>query len=200
MGTFIISTFAFPTVVFTAGVFLFLIYGALKLVGFSLSALFDLFDFFDFDGGEGDGHNFLDTLGVRGIPTTIVFGITMICGWMASYLGMRYFGDDLARWVVFIGALLIGFLAATLILRPFKPFFASDRGANRAALVGRSCVIRSTRVDTTHGLAEVDDGGAGVVAEVRCLRENEFTVGSRAVVQHYDPETGTYWVGDPSWT
>lgn len=200
MGELIVSTFSFPTVVFTAGVALFLVYGALKLVGFSLSAIFDLFDFLDFDGVEGEGHNFLDTVGVRGIPTTIVLGITFICGWLASYLGMKYFGGDVSPWVVLLAAFVIGFFAATIVLRPFRPFFASDRGANRRALVGRSCVIRSTRVDNSHGTAEVDDGGAGVLAEVRCGRENNFTVGSKAVVQRYDPETGTYWVGDPSWT
>ncbi|HEU4520586.1 MAG TPA: hypothetical protein VFT12_01205 [Thermoanaerobaculia bacterium] len=197
MGALIVSAFAFPTVVFTVGVFLFLIYAALKVVGFSLSAVLDLFDF---EFGDGEGHNFLDTLGVRGIPTTIVFGITSIIGWLASYIGMKYFGGDVSPWLVLIGALVIGFLGATVVLRPFRPFFASDAGASRAALVGRGCVIRSTRVDASHGSAEVDDGGAGVLAEVRCHRENNFTVGSKAVVQRYDPETGTYWVGDPSWT
>lgn len=200
MGELIVSTFSFPTVVFTAGVVLFLIYAALKMVGFSLSALFSLFDFLDFDGMEGEGHNFLDALGVRGIPTTIVFGITSICGWLASYLGVKYFRDDVSSWVILIAALGIGFLCATVVLRPFRPFFASDQGANRLALVGRPCVIRSTRVDAQYGTAEVDDGGAGVLAEVRCNRENNFTVGSKAVVQQYDPQTGTFWVGDPSWT
>lgn len=199
MGALFVSTFAFPTVIFTAGVFLFVVYGLLKMVGFSLSAVFDLFDF-DFDGPDGDGHNFLDTLGVRGIPSTIVFGITSICGWLASYIGMKYFGGDVSPWIVFFAALVIGFFAATLILRPFRPFFGPEEGTQRSALVGRPCVIRSTRVDQIHGTAEVDDGGAGVLAEVRCNRENEFTVGSRAVVERYDPETQTYWVGDPSWT
>lgn len=200
MGAFIASVFAFPTVVFTVGVALFIVYSLLKMAGFTLSAIFDLFDFIDFDGVEGDGHNFLDTIGVSGLPATIVFGVTSICGWMASFLGMKYFGDDVSPWLILAGALLTGFVAATIILQPFRQFFRSDRAIERSSLIGRPCVIRSTRVDANFGVGEVDDGGSGVVAEIRCRRDNDFTVGSRAVVQEYDPQTGTYWVGDPSWT
>ena len=198
MGAFIVSAFAFPTVVFTAAVFLFVIYAVLKLIGFSLAAVADLFDFLDFDGAEGDGHNFLDTLGVQGIPKSIVFGVTAIFGWMASYLGMKYLGGP--GWAVGLGALVVGFSMAALFLRPFKPFFAPPQASKRVELIGRTCVIRSTRVDTDFGTAEVDDGGAGFLAEVRCRRENNFTVGSKAVVQDYDPNAGTYLVGDQSWT
>ena len=201
MGASIISVFAFPTVVFTVGVALFILYSLLKMAGFTLSAIFDLFDSVlpDF-GADGEGHNFLDTIGVSGLPATIVFGVTSICGWMASFLGVKYLGDTISPWLILFGALILGFAAATLILQPFRQFFQSDKHADRTALVGRPCVIRSTRVDGQHGTAEVDDGGGGFIAEVRCRRENHFTVGSRAVVQDYDPATGTYWVGDPSWT
>lgn len=198
MGAFISAAFAFPTVVFTVAVFLFLIYAALKMLGFTVSAVADLFDFVDFEGSDGEGHNFLDTMGVEGVPKTIVFGFTAIFGWMASFLGMKYLG--LASWVIFVGALVVGFVLATLLLRPFKPLFASPQANKRKELVGKPCVIRSTRVDASSGTAEVDDGGSGFIAEVRCFRENTLTVGSRAIVQEYDPVNGTYLVGDHSWT
>ena len=198
MGAFIAAAFAFPTVVFTVAVGLFLFYAALKMFGFTLSAIADLFDFIDFDGADGDGHNFLDTMGVQGVPKTIVFGITSIFAWLVSYLGMKLVGWN--EWVVGLVALTVGFFMATVALRPFKPLFAPPQATKRAELVGRPCVIRSTHVDATTGLAEVDDGGAGFLAEVRCLRENNFTVGSKALVQQYDPANGTFLVGDQSWT
>ena len=43
--------------------------------------------------------------------------------------------------------------------------------------------------------AEVEDGGAGVIAEVRCFRENELTLGSKAIVYDYDADNGVYHVG-----
>lgn len=198
MGALFASTFAFPTVVFTVGIVLFLVYAGLKMLGFTLSAVADLFDFLDFSGTEGDGHNFLDTIGVEGVPRTIVFGVTSIFGWLASYLGMKYFGGP--GWAVLIGALVVGFLCATVVLRPFKPLFAPPAATKRSELIGRTCVIRSTKVDAVFGTAEVDDGGSGFLAEVRCRRENNFTVGSKAVVQEYDPNAGTYLIGDQSWT
>jgi hypothetical protein len=198
MGAFIHAAFAFPTVVYTVAVSLFLLYAALKMFGFTLSAIADVFDFVDFDGADGEGHNFLDTMGVEGVPKTIVFGVTSIFGWLASYLGMKFLGWN--GWVVGILAFAAGFLLATLVLRPFRPLFAPPQATRRTELVGRSCVIRSTRVDATTGLAEVDDGGAGFLAEVRCLRENNFTVGSKALVKQYDPANGTFLVGDQSWT
>ena len=198
MGAFITTAFAFPTVVYTVATGLFLIYAALKMFGFTLSAVADLFDFIDFDGPDGDGHNFLDTMGVEGVPKTIVFGVTSIFAWLASYLAVKFLGWN--EWVIAILARVIGFLLATLVLRPFKPLFAPPQATRRSELVGRGCVIRSTRVDATTGLAEVDDGGAGFLAEVRCLRENNLAVGSKAFVQQYDPANGTFLVGDQSWT
>ncbi|HEX6177514.1 MAG TPA: hypothetical protein VF057_04090, partial [Thermoanaerobaculia bacterium] len=118
LGAFIASVFAFPTVVFTVGVALFLLYSLLKMAGFTLSAIFDLFDFLpDLDGPDGDGHNFFDTIGVSGLPAPIVFGVTSICGWMASWLGMRFFGDVVSPWLILIAAIVIGFGAAVLVLQ-----------------------------------------------------------------------------------
>jgi hypothetical protein len=201
MRTLLVSTFTFPTVVFTVAVGLFVIYAMLKMLGFTLDAILDLFDgLFEFgDGADADGgHNFLDTIGVEGIPKSIVFGITSIFGWLASYLAVKYL--DWPGWVVLIGALLVGFLCATIFLRPFKPYFAPPQATRRAELIGKTCVIRSSRVDANFGTAEVDDGGAGFIAEVRCPQENSLTVGKKAVVKDYDPQSGTYLVGDPSWT
>ena len=38
-------------------------------------------------------------------------------------------------------------------------------------------------------------GAAGIIAEVRCFRENELTLGSKAIVYDYDAERGVYHVG-----
>jgi hypothetical protein len=201
MSAFLAATFAFPTVVFTVAVFLFVVYACLKMVGFAVDAITDMFDFFGDPDADG---NVLDVMGVSGIPASIVLGISSIFAWMASFLTMRFYGDDLsspiAKILVLLGAALAGFLLAALTLRPFKPLFAPPQATRRAALVGKTCVIRSMKVDAVNGTAEVDDGAAGFILEVRCPRENNFTIGSKAVVQAYDPADGTYKVGDQSWT
>jgi hypothetical protein len=201
LSAFLTATFAFPTVVFTVVVSLFVVYSFLKMVGFTVDAITDMFDFIGSD--EGDG-NMLDVIGVSGIPASIVIGISSIFAWMASFLTMRFYGDQLSggftKFLVLIGAAVVGFLCAAVVLRPFKPLFAPPQATSRAALVGKPCVIRSMKVDGSSGTAEIADGAAGMLVEVRCPRDNSFTVGSKAVVQAYDPADGTYKVGDPSWT
>ena len=42
------------------------------------------------------------------------------------------------------------------------------------------------RVTDDQGQAEIEDGGAGIVAQVRCDHFNQMTLHSRAVVVGYD--------------
>ena len=59
---------------------------------------------------------------------------------------------------------------------------------------GRTCRITTLRVDGTFGQAEIDDGGAGLVAQVRCLRSNRLTRDTQALVFDYDEAEGVYHV------
>ena len=204
MSAFLSAVLAFPTVVFTVLLVCFLLYGLLTLIGavdlewldhaLHIDSVHDSW----LEGG-------LSALGVAGIPLTVVGGFSVVFAWLTSFVSMRFLGEsslpiDAA---VGLGAGFVGLGVASLAVRPLKAVFLTPPGPGRKAIVGKICTIRSLRVDAASGTAEVEDGGAGFIAEVRCFHDNELTRGSKAVVFDYDAKEGIYHVGpidalDPS--
>ena len=95
-----------------------------------------------------------------------------------------------------LGAAAVGAFLGGRACRPFRTFFTVSEGPRRAEIVGKIRTIRSMQVSDGAGTAEIGD----FIAEVRCFRANELTVGSKAIVYEYDSQQGTYHVGplDPS--
>jgi hypothetical protein len=142
---------------------------------------------------------FMNALGVRGIPITVVGSFVLFWTWLASYVVTRMLGP-LASTVLFsafalVAALSVGTVFGALSTRPFRKVFVSAAGERRATLVGKMCTILSARVDRHSGRAEIEDGGAGFIADVRCAKENTLTRGSKALVFKYEPEDGVFFVG-----
>lgn len=200
MSVFLAAVLSLPTVVFTVLVGLFVLYGLATLIGAADLELLDGGVGLD-DVPDSPLEVALNILGVAGIPLAIVLGVSSIFAWMASMIAMRYLPETgLVQLGAGIGSALFGIGFGSLMLRPFRRIFVSAPAPTRAGIVGRICTVRSLRVDSGAGTAEVDDGGAGFIAEVRCFRENALTRGSKAIVYDYDSEQGVYHVGpiDPS--
>jgi hypothetical protein len=203
MSAFLAAVLAFPTVVFTVLLVFFLLYGLLTLLGaVDIEWLDGLLGIDDIDVDDGWLEGGLSALGVAGIPLTIVGGISAVFAWLASYVSMRFLGESsfVVDSLVGLGATVVGIGLGSIVLRPIRRIFDTAPAPVRKAIVGKVCTIRSLRVDHASGTAEVEDGGAGIIAEVRCFRENELTRGSKAIVFDYDAQEGIYHVGpiDPS--
>lgn len=200
MASFLAAALAFPTVVFTVLVVFFLLYAIATVAGaFDLDAL---------DGVLGIDHapdtvleGALSFLGVAGIPVTIVGGVSSIFAWVMSIAAAKFLPDSLAMGIAILAASgIVGLLLGGLAVRPLRGVFNTAVGPSRQAIVGKICTVRSLRVDERGGTAEVEDGGAGFIAEIRCFRDNQLTLGSKAIVYDYDHQNGIYHVGpiDPS--
>jgi hypothetical protein len=200
MESFLTAILAFPTVVFTALVALFLLYAVATMLGaLELDWL---------DGVLGIDHapdsvleGSLSVLGVAGVPITLVGGISSIFAWITSIAAARVLPDSMWMSVaVLIGSGIAGLGLAGLAVRPLRGVFNSPPAASRKQIVGKICTVRSLRVDELVGTAEVEDGGSGFIAEIRCFRENKLTLGSKAIVYDYDTKKGIYHVGplDPA--
>lgn len=200
MTSFLAAILAFPTVVFTVLVVLFLLYAAATLLG--------AFEVDWIDGALGIDHaqdtvleGALSFLGVAGIPITIFGGVASVFAWVTSIAASKFLPDSMAMGLaVLLGSGISGLLFGRLAVRPLRGLFNTVSGPNRKAIVGKICTVRSLRVDGTSGTAEVADGGAGFIAEVRCFRENQLTRDSKAIIYDYDQVQGIYHVGpiDPS--
>jgi len=187
MSTFLTAALSAPTVVFTVLIGFFLIYAALTLLG--ALDMDQLDSVFDFDSSGGDW--------LAGIPIAVVIGVSSVFAWMLSFGAMRFLPDTvLVQIGAGIGSAAIGLGLGLRAVRPFRSLFTTAKGPHRKELVGKICTIRSLRVTESSGTADVGD----LVAEVRCFRDNELTLGSKAIVYDYDSKEGTYHVGpiDPS--
>ena len=182
MGTFLAAALSFPTVIFTALLGLFFLY--------ALATIFGITDFEAFDEvTDLDDYTF-------GIPLVIFIGVTSLFAWLLSFLAMRFLPDFTGvRFLVGAGAAMGGTAGAWVALRPLRKLFTTTTGPSRSAIVGKICTIRSLRVDGANGSAEVEDGGAGFIAEVRCFRENAMSRGDKAIIYDYDSKNGVYHVG-----
>ena len=54
-------------------------------------------------------------------------------------------------------------------------------------------------MDGTHGRATVEDGGAGLVIQVVCGRDNPLKRGDRALLIDFDPRREVYEVEPVDW-
>ncbi len=200
MATFLAAVLAFPTVVFTVVVVLFFLYAVATLLGaLELEWLDGILGIDDAQDSVLEGA--LSFLGVAGIPFTIFGGVSSVFAWVTSIAADKFLLESMVMDIVtLLGASAVGLALGGLAVRPLRGLFNTIPAPERKAIVGKICTVRSLRVDDASGTAEVEDGGSGFIAEVRCFRENELTRGSKAIVYDYDHQQGIYHVGpiDPS--
>src|SRR5690606_22303528 len=73
---------------------------------------------------------------------------------------------------------------AGLLIQPLKPLFRKAQVTNEVSLLGRTAIVRSPLVDEVRGQAEIDDGGAGLILQVRAPA-GRFVRGDRVVLIEY---------------
>jgi hypothetical protein len=149
--------------------------------------------------GGGLLSGLLNAMGVRGVPITIVGTFVIFWAWILSYLSTRFLGPIGASVIVGLAIVVTSsfgalFLAA-ISSRPFRKLFVTQQAQRRASLVGKMCTVLSARVDGNFGRAEIEDGGAGFVAEVRCPQDNGLIRGAQALVYRYEPSDGIFFIG-----
>lgn len=194
MSDFLAAALSFPTVVYTVALVFFLLYALATLLGAADIEWLDHVLHID-HANDTIFEGALSFLGISGVPVMIFGGVASVFAWVASIAAMKFVPDSLLFAILAgLGAGVIGLGLGSLAVRPLHGIFNTATGPQRSAIVGKVCTVRSLRVDATSGTAEVD-GGAGFIAEVRCMRENDMTRGSKAIVYDYDPKEGIYFVG-----
>jgi hypothetical protein len=224
MEDFLATTLSFPTVVFTVMLGVALVYWTMVIVGaLGMDALdidghghghVDIDGHVDVD-GHGHGHvdsdgqhhelgaiaSFMSVLKLTSVPMTIVLSLVFFWGWLLSLLGTWYVLGGLGLGSGWLGGgvvLAIAFVLAwpltSIVVRPLAPLFKFQEADRRETLVGKIVTIDSTHVDMRFGFAKHEDGGAGLIVQVRSEADNGLARGDTAVVVSYDDEHETYEV------
>lgn len=203
---------SFPTVIFTAFFVICLFYWLVAVLG-----LIDI-DFLDFDIPDVDGTldvnadtgltnaNVLAGLmlrfGLVGVPVTIIISIISLIGWVicyyAVYFGSGFFSVGFLRYLVgipiFLGSLYLAVMSTALIIKPLRPLFKKAQQETIKHVLGQTAIVRTSRVDDHFGEATLEDGGAGLILQVRATSETVFSQGDKVVLLEYLQAENAYRV------
>ncbi len=152
-------------------------------------------------GSTGILASLVNALKLRSVPLTITISFMTLTGWLTSFILMAEVAPHLAQvnGVLVAGfamllSLFVGVLVTSVLVRPLAPVFESQQGSRRADFVGTACEVTTSRVDGRFGQAELDDGGAGLVVQIRCDHDNGLRKGATALVVSFDEEREAFVV------
>lgn len=181
----------FPTLFFTAALVI--------VLGFWLLALCGVTDRHAFDGDLP-----LGPLGLGGVATSVAASAVVLTGWLTSLAGAyalhRLTVPGVARTLLSLTllgtALLVGQQVTRLLVRLWRRGHPQEPPPRHGDFVGRTCTIRTGRVDGGFGRAEVAvRGGPTAVVQVRQLGgDPPLTRGSTALLYAYDDTGEFFWV------
>ncbi len=140
-------------------------------------------------------------LRLRQVPITVAASGVSLFGWIASMLGTRLLTPvvalavprPLAGLVVLALSVAVALPLTSLATRPLRRLFNARSAKRRIDFVGTVCRIRTGQVDEKFGQAEVADGGAGLIVEVRATA-GTLKRGGAALIIDYDAEREAYLV------
>ncbi len=209
MEVFLNNIISFPVVVYTFLLVVIICYWLLALLG---AVDIDMFDLdLDIDTGletdmDAEGLSgvtgFMLKWGLTGVPVTVVISILVASAWLVCYavvsLVFPLLPWDTLRGVMGLALLLISFALAIPItaqfIKPIKQVFVSHTAANKASFIGSECLVKTGSVTETFGQAEYEDGGAGMLFDIRAATADGIKKGDLVVLKKYDEESGSYWV------
>jgi hypothetical protein len=219
----LVESLSFPTVVFTVLLGVVVVYWLLVILGALGMDMFDadhghgepghvhVGDGDLGDGGQvshGDGSHtghdagifgtLLGTLKLDAVPTTVVVSLIVFWGWLVTHFASHFVAGSHASGITEFLLLVVAFVIAVLLtsfaIRPLAPLFRTHPAARRSALVGKVVTIDTSRVDDAFGMARAEDGGAGLIVQVRCAAGNSLGRGHRALVVSFDEAREVYEV------
>ncbi|MCR6663993.1 MAG: hypothetical protein NVV60_12800 [Luteimonas sp.] len=199
MDVFLSTSLSFPTLVYSVLLAVCLVYWLLAATGLVDIDLDGLGIDVDMDSGGVAG--IFGRLGLTGLPTMIVVTLLSFFGWILTYfvhlLVLSHLFGPL-RWLLGAGvgllALVPAILATAAVLRPVRRALIRMRPFPETSLLGRVVIVRTPDVNTTAGMGELDDGGAGLILQIRSDGTAVPVRGDRVVLIAHDTHDNTWRV------
>ncbi len=154
----------------------------------------------DTDSSEAGG--LLMKFGLHGVPIMIVFTIIAIVGWSFCFFVdqyvLRVFSLGIfalpAEIATMIGGLLVSIPVGRMVLSPVRRMMRRYAPVSQRPMLGRYGVVRSPEITQNSGTVEIDDGGAGLILQVRADVPGLFVRGDRVVLIEYIEDQNAYRV------
>lgn len=133
----------------------------------------------------------IQSLGLGGVPVTLMLSLLILAAWGFCIAAMQALGAGGAGWLAVATSLLSLGLAVpvtAVLIRPLRRFFTTIEAPRNRDFLGKVCTITTLRVDERYGQAEIEDGGAGLVVQVRSTDPGRLSRGDRALIFDYKDE------------
>jgi len=148
-----------------------------------------------------DSAGIISRLGLSGVPFMLILSVLAFFGWVITYFAhlllLQHLPDPLrllAGIGVLVGALLPGLLMTSLLLRPVARLIMKLRPPVQPSILGKAGNVISPSVTDSEGRAEFNDGGAGLILQVRAPPGASFKRGDRVVLLSFDEQAHAYAV------
>jgi hypothetical protein len=204
---------SFPTVFLTVPLGVVLLYWLLVVAGAFDLPTHGAHDGIGLDGhgaSHGGGHHhgldgaeglaaLLSALKLRSAPVTVVLSLLVLVAWLlcagAMPVVLRLGGGPpgwLAGLGLLLGALLLALPLTSLLVRPLGDLFVVHEARRHKDLLGHECVVETGRADKGFGQARLEDGGAGLILQIRCDTDGGLRRGDRALLLYWDEARQAY--------
>lgn len=147
-------------------------------------------------GVDADGHGAWSGLGLGKVPLTITVSLVLLVGWCSSLLVTHYVmptANTGVHWMLLPILLVAALLVTSLLVRPLAPVFAVREGKSNRDYIGHTCTITTGTVDPSFGQATLEDGGTVLQLAVRC-EAGKLARGDKALVIDFDERRQAYVV------
>ena len=204
MIDFLNTALAFPTIFYSGLLAIVTIYWLFSIIGFLDIDMLDADVDIDVEADSNPSvfSNFLIKFKLDGVPVTLSLSFVILFSWIICFLvanyGISQITEEWIRVIMGLWAIILApFVTAPLvaiIIAPLKPLFKKQEEQSSKDIIGRAAKVRSSKVTTSFGEAELHDGGAGLILKVRAEEPNTLKRGDQILLQKYNTADNTYWV------
>lgn len=199
---------SFPTVIYSFFLCICIILWLLTVLGLLglEGAEIDASDIGDAGAGPdyhiaGEAMGLLSRFGFNGIPITLLVTLLALFGWVISFLAqsliLKHFSSIfyyLAGLVVFLVSFVATVYLTAIVCRPLRIVFKSQTALRNKHLIGRVVTVSSLTVDSNYGEAFMEDGGAGLLLQIRAHVQQQLKKGDKVVLLEYLQDISAYRV------
>ncbi|MCT6515707.1 MULTISPECIES: OB-fold-containig protein [Enterobacterales] len=201
MNLFFQNSLAFPSIIFSALLIIISFYWLCAAFGLLDIDLFNIDSELDIDATGFAG--WLTKLGLAGIPVTIILTFFTLIGWFISYFTNYWIISTIETNFIyylagFVALIIISFISLNLTavcLKPIrKKLISRNKPKSVHQLIGKLAIVRSANVTEDKGEAVLEDGGAGLILQIRAPEHANIKRGDSVVIISYDALTHSYQV------
>jgi hypothetical protein len=147
-------------------------------------------------GLSGIGLAVLQFFHVGTVPLMLLLSFLSLSMWAISVLTNYYLHNQspLLALLFFVPNVIVSLFTTKIVTLPFRTVFRSLHDERQAMpeVLGKICVIKTSKVDATSGQAEIIGHGAPLLLNVRTIGDEVLDKGEEALVVQCNEHTNTY--------